>query len=298
MKKLFVVLLLLPFHAIVEAQNLGVQTGGQTPIEALQIGGIPNTSNHKLFIPGVYNFEQVRLGQYGNGAGALEFVNHMNVSDAYGMRLLANSDLMPGLHFQYAPSGSSYNALSYTTGMFMGVNGNVGIGTTLPQAPLHIAGGNGNTVLLEKNNNVPALAFKGTSNYAVIEGGDYLNFYTNGTSRFWINLDGNIGINTTTPTEKLSVNGNIRSKKIIVSASPWPDYVFDSSYKLTPLHQLEKYIEQNKHLPDMPSMAVVSKEGIDVGDNQAMLLKKIEELTLYIINQEKRIKQLEEKIKL
>lgn len=109
--------------------------------------------------------------------------------------------------------------------------------------------------------------------------------------------NGNVGIGTRFPAEKLSVNGNIRSKKLIVSQSGWPDYVFDADYSLRSLSEVEKFIAKNKHLPDMRSAKEVEEKGISVGDNQALLLKKIEELTLYIIQQDARIKELEKKIK-
>jgi hypothetical protein len=63
------------------------------------------------------------------------------------------------------------------------------------------------------------------------------------------------------------------------------------------LYQVEKYIQQNKHLPDVPSAAEVKKEGIDLGDNQAVLLKKIEELTLYIIEQNKKLEAVCQEVK-
>lgn len=94
---------------------------------------------------------------------------------------------------------------------------------------------------------------------------------------------GNVGIGTTSPSEKLSVNGNVRAKKIIVSQLNWPDYVFDTFYKLRPLREVEEFIKTNKRLPEMPSATEVGEQGISVGDNQALLLKKIEELTLYLI---------------
>jgi hypothetical protein len=131
-------------------------------------------------------------------------------------------------------------------------------------------------------------------------------FYASGASlAIKAITNGNVGIGTDNPTQKLSVNGTVLAKKMKVSQPPsvdWPDYVFDSSYLLTPLPELEKFIQRHKHLPQVPSAGEVAKEGVDLGDNQAVLLKKIEELTLYIIEQNKkmeaqelRIKQLEKK---
>ena len=104
-------------------------------------------------------------------------------------------------------------------------------------------------------------------------------------------ISGNIGIGAeNNSVHKLAVNGSAIFKKVIVkNATPWPDYVFDSSYRLTSLHQIEKFIQTNKHLPEVPSAAEVKKEGLDLGDNQVVLLKKIEELTLYIIEQDKQL---------
>ena len=73
----------------------------------------------------------------------------------------------------------------------------------------------------------------------------------------------------------------------------WPDYVFEEKYGLLPIAELEKYIQQNKHLPNIPSASEIEKEGIDLGANQTLLLQKIEELTLYIIDQHNRIENLE-----
>lgn len=92
-----------------------------------------------------------------------------------------------------------------------------------------------------------------------------------------------MGIGTSTPSEKLSVNGNVRVQKVIVTKTGWSDYVFDEQYKLRPLSSLELFIKNNKHLPEIPSAREVGGKGIDIGDNQALLLKKIEELTLYVI---------------
>ncbi len=84
---------------------------------------------------------------------------------------------------------------------------------------------------------------------------------------------------------KLAVNGTIRSKEIKVEASPWPDYVFTKHFQLRPLADVSSYIKTNHHLPDMPSAEDVKQNGINLGEANTLLLKKIEELTLYIINQ-------------
>ena len=117
---------------------------------------------------------------------------------------------------------------------------------------------------------------------------------TQNTGKLWVLPNGNIGIGTSAPATKLSVNGDIRSKKMIVSQTGWPDYVFDSSYSLRPLSELETFISKHKHLPDIPSARDVDEKGISVGDNQALLLKKIEELTLYMISMNKEIIQLKD----
>jgi hypothetical protein len=104
---------------------------------------------------------------------------------------------------------------------------------------------------------------------------------------------GNIGISTANPVEKLSVNGTVLAKKVRVSqaTADWPDYVFEPSYKLPSLASVEAFIKANKHLPDVPSAEEITNKGIDLGDNQTILLKKTEELTLYIIDQDKKLEQ-------
>ncbi|MCW3111471.1 MAG: hypothetical protein JWQ09_5977 [Segetibacter sp.] len=134
--------------------------------------------------------------------------------------------------------------------------------------------------------------------------------------------NGNIGMGTTTPNSmaKLDVNGNIFTnskmvigttdmtkvgsyslavngwaiftKAVVKSSGGWPDYVFKHDYKLTALGDLEAYVKENQHLPEVPSAEDVEKNGIDLGNTQTILLKKIEELTLYIIDLQKQVNQL------
>jgi hypothetical protein len=112
---------------------------------------------------------------------------------------------------------------------------------------------------------------------------------------------GNIGIGTLTPKEKLSVFGTVRAKEVKVESIGWPDYVFAKDYKIGTLNELEAYIKVNKHLPEMPSAAVIEKEGLALGEMNKKLLKNLEELTLHLIEQNKQLmeqsKQLTEQNK-
>lgn len=116
--------------------------------------------------------------------------------------------------------------------------------------------------------------------------------------RFVIDANGSVGIGTTAlnTSYKLFVDVGIRTRKIRVDQQAWPDYVFATNYRLRPLSEVENFILANNHLPEVPSAAEVEKEGLDLGDNQAILLKKIEELTLYVIELNKQVSQQAEEI--
>jgi len=98
--------------------------------------------------------------------------------------------------------------------------------------------------------------------------------------------NGNVGIGTTAPNTKLSVNGNIRAKEIKVESANWPDYVFKDGYKLRSLDSIRAFIAEHGHLPEVPSAADVEREGIALGEMNALLLKKIEELTLLLMEKD------------
>jgi len=105
-------------------------------------------------------------------------------------------------------------------------------------------------------------------------------------------LNGNIGLNTPSPDPayRLSVNGKIRAKEIRVETG-WADYVFDKSYELPSLTDIKTYISQNHHLPEIPSEAEIAKNGLNLGEMNKLLVKKVEELTLYLIEKESKDKQ-------
>ena len=106
---------------------------------------------------------------------------------------------------------------------------------------------------------------------------------------------GNVGIGTiNTYGYKLAVNGTIRAKEIKVEASPWPDYVFKSTYQLKPLSEVKAYIDRNQHLPEMPSAAEIEKDGLSLAKMNKLLVKKVEELTLYLIEKDKQLQNQQE----
>jgi hypothetical protein len=109
--------------------------------------------------------------------------------------------------------------------------------------------------------------------------------------------NGSVGIGTTNPgTNKLAVNGTIKATEILVSTQGWSDFVFDDNYKLLSLTEVETFIKNNRHLPDIPNAAEVEKDGIQLGEMQTKLLQKIEELTLYMIELNKENQELRTEI--
>lgn len=149
----------------------------------------------------------------------------------------------------------------------------------LPQAESRIVIGSWGNYLLEHK-----LVVKDGS--ALIEG----NIFTNN----------NIGIGTSSFVDggesyRLSVNGKVRAHEIKVYTT-WADYVFKENYALKTLPEVEAYIMEHGHLPNIPSEAEVLEQGIELGTMNAKLLEKIEELTLYLIQQQKEIKHLNSEI--
>jgi hypothetical protein len=112
-----------------------------------------------------------------------------------------------------------------------------------------------------------------------------------------IRSNGNVGIGSTNPNEKLTVNGTIYGKEVKVDLNvPGPDYVFEKDYDLQPLSEVESFINQHKHLPEIPSAEEMKANGIYLQEMNMLLLKKVEELTLHLIKQEKEIETLKQKV--
>lgn len=219
----------------------------------------------------------------GSTNGSILFGSNISPNSPYGSWGIEYDDgnSMPGLNF-WRPWGDNFI-------LYLANNGNVGIGTHNPQYKLDVTGEIG-----AKNISV--------NNTASVDW-SYAN-------RIKVNreLTKALTVTNTSNGGESDVfvvygNGVVNAKKLYTEAITvtlnamniyWYDHVFDQDYKLRPLSEVEQFIKQHKHLPEIPSEKEVIENGIDIGDMQGKLLLKIEELTLYVIELEKQIKEIKE----
>ncbi|MFQ6601785.1 hypothetical protein [Flavobacterium sp. C3NV] len=202
--------------------------------------------------------------------------------------------------------------------------GNSGIGTSNPEKKLQIDAPNSDAGLRihavagNNNTNTPYLLLTGgylPNNGVALQGISDQNygrkalvFYSGWEGdidnpqisalkeRMRISSNGNVGIGINTPSNKLDVNGTIHSKEVKVDMTGWSDFVFKKEYNLPTLEEVEKHITEKGHLENIPNEEEVLKSGINLGEMNAKLLQKIEELTLYVIEQNKKIEKQNERI--
>jgi hypothetical protein len=204
----------------------------------------------------------------------------------------------------------------------LNASGNVGVGISTPANKLHIKGDAANNawISLDKSSSTEnaglAIRKTGTSLFYLMSDyndSDAFKLYSNGVTGetssaprisfpyasanvLMAQSGGYVGIGTSHPDYPLTVNGTIHAKEVRVDLNvPAPDYVFENDYKLASLDDIKIYIDQNKHLPEVPSAKEMEKNGVQLGEMNMILLKKIEELTLHIIELKKEIDDLKSK---
>jgi hypothetical protein len=170
----------------------------------------------------------------------------------------------------------------------------LGIGTAAPSANVHL-------VSPSSSNPIDALKIE-VSSFSTADNADKSSYFSvrdvsGNKTPFIIKGTGFVGIGTSSPDQMLTVNGQIHAKDVKVDASvPAPDYVFEKDYDLPTLDSIKAYIDKNKHLPEVPSAKEFEKDGVNLGEINMLLLKKVEELTLYLIQQQKEIDELKKKV--
>lgn len=174
------------------------------------------------------------------------------------------------------------------------MNGYVGIGITNPQDYLHLP--DGNLRIGTDAGDYGQIYYSGggmTINNRWLSDAAFINIGAgNNPDVLKVMGSGQVGIGIQ-PTAKLHVNGTIKAP-----ATDWSDFVFDEGYELPTLREVEKHIQDHGHLKDIPSEAEVMENHVDLTQMDSRLLQKIEELTLYLIEQNKKIEALQEKVKL
>ncbi|WP_136444116.1 hypothetical protein [Pacificoceanicola onchidii] len=186
--------------------------------------------------------------------------------------------------------------------LMVGSSGRVGVGASSPAAALHVEREDGSASILVENTGgnagVPREMFKMASN-----GGSYFTLENSGSGTAWYFVHENAAPNrfiisdavADGPEMSLTADGDLTVPGTFISGSTTlnvPDYVFEPGYDLRPLSEVSAFIDQNGHLPEVPSAAQIAKDGLDMTDMQMRLLKKVEELTLYTLAQEAELTRL------
>jgi trimeric autotransporter adhesin len=215
------------------------------------------------------------------------------LSDA-GIFISGTSSTSPDLVFKTFTGGTTSDRLTIVgaTGARAGYVGIGSIASASIAEQLHVAG----------NTRVSGNLITDAGILNVNHATNSFKIQTNGVTRLTVLSNGKVGIGTTLTNNPnnydLAVNGKIGAKDIQLenSSTTWADYVFDAKYKLTPLTEVEKYIKSNQHLEGIPSAESVRKDGYSLSQMDEALLKKVEELTLYVIEQQKEIDALKKQV--
>ncbi len=242
-----------------------------------------------------------------------------NTTESYNSAFGRSADVSAGITNATALGSRAKvtQSNSLVLGGINGVNGatadtRVGIGTTSPAQMLEVRKDQAASTYIQVTN-LDNTGDPSRSRFALVAGtvtqemqsiakdGGYFGttsnhpfrIYTNKNTRVTVDANGNVGIGTTTPTTRLHVAGDLRVTGAILYGAPdepLPDYVFEPGYALMPLEELGKYLGRERHLPKMPSASEIKEKGLDLAGFQMRLLEKIEELTLYTVQQARTIR--------
>ncbi len=187
----------------------------------------------------------------------------------------------------YTNGGTPDEVVLRTDGNSWIKGGNLGIGTSQPAAALHVSMSNPSLKVTATANNREIKLEPGNGAIESSNATLQLNRFSTRDVALAVG-GGDVGIGTAAPDAKLTVKGTVHAEEVKVDLSvPGPDYVFEKDYPLASLDEVAKYIGQNKHLPDVPSAKEMEENGVDLGEMDMILLRKIEELTLYVIELKK-----------
>jgi hypothetical protein len=240
------------------------------------------------------------ISAVGQTVGDISFFDKDNVNEDARIAAVVENSYGSGLGFS-TKVGNSSPGLASEKMRILG-NGNVGIGTPTPGAKLDIVGATNNMPLRITNDTYNDWVLQkrrsdNTQLFGIKETGSNgsMSIVTNNLDRLIVTNEGTVGIGTNMPnsTYALDVNGIICANEVKVTLDHFADFVFDSEYNLPKLNDVHSYIKANGHLPNIPSAREVKTNGIGLAEMQVKLLQKVEELTLYVIEQQKRIEELE-----
>jgi Phage T4 tail fibre len=262
-----------------------------------KVGIGTTTPSHKLDVNGT-----IGIG----GIGVINTSN--NANDIYvNSRVIRNESTVnqDGLYLNYNSNGGNAAHLRfYANGTaermrIDAATGNVGIGTSSPGVKLTVQGLGGVNTDLSVNGRISTgdgsnfggiwVAGPAGNMFMGQVSTTSMGWFNNGAWRMITDNNGNVGIGTTTPDAKLTVKGLVHAQevKIDLNGAVAPDYVFDKAYVLPSLESVKAYIDTNKHLPEVPSAKEMEEKGMNVSEMNLLLLKKVEELTLYVIELKK-----------
>jgi hypothetical protein len=292
--------------------NLGV--GTYAPVNELDVMSYFQTGGSTDFFVGQNHDFSASTGRYGIGLSFLNTDATQPGMKAYLNTWFANTKRTP---MTFRNDGKIEITGKVEMDSHVGIGGNVGIGTYSPVSELDVltgfATGSSTDLFVGQDHNFSAntgrygvgLSFVHTTS-EVSGRAAYLHTWFANTKRNAITfrhdgeivLDGNVGIGSADPDHKLDVNGTIHAKEVLVDLNvPGPDYVFEPDYELTSLEEIAEYIKQNKHLPEVPSAKEMETNGVELLKMNMLLLKKVEELTLHLIDERRANEEMKGEIR-